>query len=300
MRRLCLAAVAAAAFSACSSAPKPPDAIYLRRNEAVRLVALGARAVREGSLPEAIPFYEEAYRIATSVADDDNRLAALDGLAIAYSRFEPQAKTGPEGAVWAGAPASVAECLDLAREIAELSGRADLSAFVSVGEAEAALRSGGEAASLKAAELAAAAADALGKRPDDRSRALRALAEARKNLGDSSGALSALSSAASIDARAKRFAEYASDRYLAASVHSKLENYPAAREALLEALDADRRAEHSAGIGADYRALGLVEEKAGDAAAAARYFRQARDVFAAAKFTIDAADAEKRRAALEP
>jgi tetratricopeptide (TPR) repeat protein len=317
MPALLLCAAAAALLTACSSAPKAPDAVILRRNEAVRLVALGAKAVREGSPAEAVPFYAEAYRLSTTVADDDNRLAALDGLASLYARTPaladgadesattPAAKAAPAGEAspevspWGTAPAGSEACMALAREIADVSGRADLAAFVSLGEAEAALRSGNEAGNRKAAELALGAAGALDKRPDDKSRALRVLGEARKNLGDPTGALSALSEAAALDQKAKRFAEYAAARYLAASVHSKLGDYPAARTALLEALEADRRAENPAGIGSDFRALGIVEEKAGDRKLAARYYARARDVFAAARFSSDAEDAEARRAALD-
>jgi hypothetical protein len=67
----------------------------------------------------------------------------------------------------------------------------------------------------------------------------------------------------------------------------------------VEALEADRRAENPAGIGSDFRALGIVEEKAGDRKLAARYYARARDVFAAARFSSDAEDAEARRAALD-
>lgn len=322
--------------SACSSAPKPAEAVYSVRNEVVKVIGLGAKASREGKEGEAARFYEEAYRQASSVADDEGRLLALDGLIPVRLRmdavpepptlppsaggaagnndgagkkasapdFSPQVPASPSSApassaAWAYPPATAADCVALAKRIAAESGSAVLAAFASVSEAEVALRAGVEAETRRAAVLAEAAAEALASRPSDRARALRALAAARKDLGDAKGALAALDEAAASDKSLKRFAEYASARYLAASIHSKGGDYAAAQAALLEALEADRRAENALGIGADFRALGLVAEKTGDKAAAARYFTRSRDVFAAARFPAEAADAEKRRAAVE-
>ncbi|MFA6508070.1 MAG: hypothetical protein WCT14_18350 [Treponemataceae bacterium] len=303
--------VAVCLFSACSSSPKAPDAVFLVRNEATKLVGLGSKAAREGNAGESVRFYEEAYRLATSVADEEGRIAALDGLASLRMRTEvsvsgavvPAVASDPSSTAaqidWAYPPTSAAGCIALAKTVAADSGKADLIAFASISEAEAALRTGAEADKRRASELALAASAALGRRPADRSRALRVLAEAKKELGDPKGALEALADAAASDKGLKRFAEYASARYLSASIHSKSGDYAAATVALLDALEADRRAENPAGIGFDFRALGIVAEKTGDKAAAARYYARSRDVFSAARFRTDADDAEKRRAALE-
>jgi len=320
-RPLAAAPLLALVLAACSSAPKPPAAVFDRRNEAASLAALGARMVRDGAYMEAARLYGESYRIATSVADDEGRLIALDGLAGSYARIgsapssavpaaaptaaaaqspaAPSADRASAPGAWGAAPESSAACIALAASVAAASGRADLAAFASLSAAEALLGSAAESDLRRAADTAAAAAAALEKRPADRARALRILGEARKGLSDGAGALSALDAAADIDRRARRFASYAAARFLAASVHSKAGAYEAARAALLDALDADRRAENPAGIGADYRALGQVAEKAGDKTAAAAHYAAARDVFAAARFEGEAADAERRRAALD-
>lgn len=295
-------------LASCSSAPKAPDGIYLRRNETARYIDLAAKGAREGLRSEAILFYEEAYRLATSVDDAKSRVSALDGLATVYASGVPSVKDAVPSAeasgiagtasAW-GAPKDAASCRKLASAVAAASLSSELIAWAQILEAEAALKAGSDEDNRGAASLAQSAASALSGKSAERARALRALGSARKALGDSSGALSALDEAASIDRKRKRFTELASDLYLAASVHSKLGNYPAARTALLDALDNDRRAENAAGIGADYRALAMVAEKAGDAGAAVAYFEAARDVFAAGRFSAEAADAESRLSALK-
>lgn len=298
---------AALGFASCSSAPKAPDGIYLRRNETVRYIELAAKSAREGLRSEAILFYEEAYRLATSVDDARSRVSALDGLATVYASdvavvqdAVPSAEASgivAPASSW-GAPKDAPSCRKLAASVAAASLSAELVAWAEILEAEAALKSGSDGDALRAAALAESSSAALDGKSAERARALRALGSARKALGDSSGALSALDEAASIDRKRKRFTELAADRYLAASVHSKLGDYPAARTALLDALENDRRAENAAGIGADYRALAMISEKAGDAGAAIAYYQAARDVFAAGRFAADAADAEARLAAL--
>lgn len=326
------AAFAVLAAMGCSSAPKAPDADYARRNEAARLVSLGAKAGRDGQWTDARVLYEEAYRTYTAADDHAGRIEALDGLAGCYARLEaaalssaaptvpvpavapvaPAATTDAAAspAAWGRAPTTEAACLSLMAGIAadapQTAPAAELRARVALPAAEAALRgvaAGGAAAESAAlladsvAESMVAAASALEKRPPDRARAFRILGEARKIRGDAAGALKALEDAAEIELKLKRFVEYAFVRYTAASIHSKSGDYASARDALRDALDADRKAEHAAGIGSDYVALGLVAERSGEFAEAVRHYAAAREVFAAARMTKDATEADKRRAA---
>ena len=297
-----------AALAACSSAPKAPDGIFALRNEAASLAGFGAKALRQGIRSEALGFYEECYRMATSVDDAALRIAALDGLSKLLPESEsasapavdqtPATETAPDPR-WGRAPTTAKECRLLAEQIAADSGSTVLGALAGLIQAEASLRRGGEGDLRQAEAAALSAVKAYAKKPAEKARALRVLAEARKGLNDTANALSALEEAASLDLKQKRFADYAADRYLAASIHSKAGNYQEARSALLQALEADRRVEHSAGMGADYRALGLVAEKEGKMAEAIRFFEFSREVFAAANFPLEAADAESRRSGLE-
>ena len=301
---LCLCA----ALAACSSAPKAPDGIYALRNEAASLADFGAKALREGVRNEALRFYEECYRMATSVDDAALRIAALDGLSKLLPEEEavgdPVTASANQTALpipvsrWGRAPTTAKGCREAAGEIAVDSGLPVLGALAGLIQAEASMRKGDEA-SLRQAEAAAlSAVDVYAKKHAEKARALRVLAEARKGLNDTANALSALEEAATLDLKLKRFADYAADRYQAASILSKTGSYPEARSALLQALEADRRVEHSAGMGADYRALGLVAEKEGKKDEAARWYEFSREVFAAANFPLEAADAESRRSGL--
>lgn len=261
--------------------------------------------------------------MATSVDDAALRIAALDGLSkllpeelaaaevvmVGTAMGETPGAQTMESAVqttrpapdsrWGRAPTSARECREVAEEIASDSGQSGLAALAGLIQAEASLRTGGEAEFRQAETAALAAVDVYAKKPAEKARALRVLAEARKGLNDPAGALSALEEAANLDLKQKSFADYAADRYLAASIHSKAGKYPEARAALLQALEADRRMEHSAGMGADYRALGLIAEKEGKKEEAARQYAFSREIFAAANFPLEAADAESRRAGLK-
>ncbi len=317
-RTTLLCTVLCAALAACSSAPKAPDGIYALRNEAASLADFGAKALREGIRSEALRFYEECYRMATSVDDPALRIMALDGLSkllpeggvtgdtTVDAAGKPLTESANQSTLpsaadvrWGRSPTSAIECRTVADGIAADSGQPVLVALAGLIQAEASLRKGGQDDFRRAETAALSAVIVYIKKPAEKARALRVLAEARKGLNDTVGALSALEEAATLDLKLKRFADYAADRYLAASILSKAGNYPEARAALLQALEADRRVEHSAGMGADYLALGLVAEKEGNKEEAARYYGFSREVFAAANFPLEAADAESRRSGLE-
>ncbi len=260
-------AVAALAWSgfSCSSAPKKTPEAFTVRNEAARLIQLGAKALRDGSSAAAHDFYQEAYRMYTAVDDPEGRIRGLDGLS----------RVSDDGA----------ELRSAAMAIAAATDREELKALASLLQAEYDIGNGTEAEIRAALSVAQTAVAALSGYASDQARALRIYGSAAKSVGDYPAALDALERAAGIDKRSNAFIEYASDKYLAAAVFSKMENYPAARLALEDALDYDRRAENPGGIGDDYRALGLVAEKAGDLPLARTYFSRSREVYVAARLS---------------
>lgn len=292
---LAAAVLAAIALSVagCSSAPKAPDGVFVRRNEAARLSELGASALQEGTWAEAWRLYAEAYRISTAVDDAQGRFVALEG-AYRAAEADPGAplKSAETGKGWGSPPRNAEAARTLAVSVGRSGAEPELRSRASRLEAEGLLAAGDYAA---AAALAAEAASGLSRSPAEKTAALRVRARALKSSGDAAAALDALAEAASLDKAGKRFADYAADRYLAASILSKSSDYQRARMALTEALDADRRAENPAGIGSDLLALGLVAERVGEPETAAGYYAAARDVFAAARLSVAADDAEARR-----
>ena len=258
----------------CSSAPKVPPEIVVTRNEAGKLVQLGAKTLREGSLDAARDYYTEAYRMFTMVDEPEGRIRALDGL----SRFAPNAE----------------ELRLQAARIAQESGQADLIALASLLKAESDLHSTDKARLEQAAEIAAHGANLLSKRPMDKARALRIYASALKNLERYPEALKALDEAAGIDKGKRAYVEYASDKYLSASIYSKTDRYPETWTNLGEALDYDRRAENAGGIGADYLAMALVSEKQGNREDAKKYLQRSLDVYTAARMKAQIEDVQNR------
>jgi tetratricopeptide (TPR) repeat protein len=275
-----VAAGLALSVLSCSSAPKKTPEAFTVRNEAARLVQLGAKALQDGGSAAARDFYQEAYRMYTAVDDPEGRIRALDGLS----------RVSENGGELRAAAAAIAADAD----------RRELAALASLLQAEYDIGNGTEAEVRAAAATAKAAVDALSGLASDQARALRVYGSAAKSTGDFEAALEALNRAAGIDKRSNAFIEFASDRYLAAAVHSRMGNLAAANDALAEALDYDRRAENPGGIGDDYRALALVAEKAGNPDLARLYYARARDVYAAARLSLRAQEIEDRLHAQTP
>lgn len=258
----------------CSSAPKVPPEIVLTRNEAGRLVQLGAKALREGSQDAARDYYTEAYRMFTMVDEPEGRIRALDGL----SRFSPNAE----------------ELRAQAERIAQESGKDDLVALASLLKAEHDLRDSDTARLQQAADIALRGANLLAKRPMDKARALRIYASALKALERYPEALKVLDEAAGIDKGKRAYIEYASDKYLSASIYSKTGRYTEAWLDLWEALDYDRRAENAGGIGADYLAMALVSEKQGNREDAKKFLHRSLDIYTAARMKAQIEDIQNR------
>lgn len=282
-----ISSVAVFFLAACSSAPKGPQYVYARANEAADLCQLGRKALRVGDTVGARAYYREAYRLYTLVDDAEGRIRSLDGLAI----LGDQESSGEDEAVLAkriaadyrdnGSDASIAEHADYLEALATLI--EVRSHYLSGAPDAAALRS--------ARSSLAAALPALQSRPDDRARALRLDAELAAAMGEYSAALLLLEEAAAIWSKPLSLVEYANTRYLAASALSRMGRYDEAYAALLDAFDHDRKAENSMGLAETCHALALVSRKRGDEALAERWERRSRDVYRALSLLADAAPA---------
>jgi tetratricopeptide (TPR) repeat protein len=118
---------------------------------------------------------------------------------------------------------------------------------------------------------------------------------AEKELGRWNEAESALAKALDIHEK-ERYLELASyDWYLIASVRSVSGRYDSALEALSQALALDRRAENSYGLGMDWRAMGDVYKKAGRTGEAATAYGRSAEIFGAAGFEKESAEASRRQ-----
>ncbi|WP_304225640.1 tetratricopeptide repeat protein [Gracilinema caldarium] len=251
-------------FASCSSAPKTPPQSLVVRNEAGRLVILGAKSLREGQLAAARDYYMEAYRLYTLVDDTEGRIRALDGLGrVPELDFNAWQK---------------------AQEIANFVEDQGLVALAALLKAEELLFSG-EAGSLdQAKNILAQAITSLGNRPSDKARGLRLYGSVLKQLERYDDAIAVLKQAIEIDKKNKSFIELASDYYITASVYSKQGDYKAAVNYLKSAIEYDQRAENGSGLGSDYLALGTVYEKSGDLVRAQQNYEKALDIYTAGRF----------------
>jgi len=266
-------------ISACSSAPKTPPQSLVVRNEAGRLVLLGAKALREGQSAAAREYYAEAYRMYTFVDEPEGRIRALDGL----------------GRV----PGGDFDAWQKAQEIAQDYGDETLIALASLLIAERNISSRDPASVERAVNLLNQAIEKLGSRQNDKARALRLYGSALKQVQRYEDAIQAIKIAIDIDNKNKAFIELASDYYLLASIYSKQGDYSAAITYLTSAIDFDRRSENGSGLGSDYLALGTVYEKAGDLEKARLNYQKALDIFTAGRFTEKIEETKQRISALK-
>lgn len=283
---MAISSLAALSLAACSSAPKGPQYVYARSNEAADLCLLGRKALRVGDLASARSYYREAYRLYTIVDDAEGRIRALDGLTLLG---EEVCETEDNAALAAriavnyrdnGNSASLAEQADTLAALAVLI---DVRCRYLSGPLEpAALRSARTALSVAAATLRT--------RPDDRARALRLEAELAASMEDYAAALTLLDEAASIWSKPLSLVEYANTRYLAASVLSRMGRLDEAYAALLDALDHDRKAENSVGLAETSHALALVARKRGDMALADRWESRSREIYRALSLGAETAE----------
>ncbi len=266
-------------YISCSSAPKTPPQSLMVRNEAGRLVLLGAKSLREGQPAAAREYYAEAYRLYTLVDESEGRIRALDGLGRV---------PGVDFDAW-----------QKAQEIAAEAGDEGLVALASLLLAERQLFSGDVKDMESAEQLLSQAVTKLGSRLTDKARALRLYCNVLKQLKRYEEAVQVLKTAIDIDKNNKSYIELASDYYLLASVYSKQENYALAITHLINAVTYDRQAENGSGLGSDYLALGTVYEKAGNIELARVHYKKALDIYTAGRFTDKIEEVSKRIATLQ-
>ncbi|MDR1443885.1 MAG: hypothetical protein LBI94_03290 [Treponema sp.] len=249
-------------WGACSSAPKRPAEIHVRRDGAEKQLELANRQAEQGDFDGALALLELSRILA--VTSDDLSLRVR----ITLSRgnvFFYQGKREEAAREWAAALAE-----------AEESGDGELGAIARIYEARGRLLS---ASPEEKGKIAAAVAGEVNAgipriKKDNLSIALGwtvvGLAEKEgRRFGE---AEAALRKALAIHEKGNYLEQAAYDWYVIASVRSVAGDYAGAVEALEAALALDRRAENSWGLAMDWRALSEVHRRAGrtaDAEAAA-------------------------------
>ena len=164
--------------SACSSAPKGPNYVYTRANEAAALSNMARNAMRAGDLLGAKAYYRQAYTLYTAVDDAEGRIRSIDGLDLMGERADPSIEN-----------AALALRIAIDRETAFPGARAheesrELQAIANLIRARKALKGSDPAHIRMARQTSELAAEALAKRPDDRARSYVLAAEAAAILGD--------------------------------------------------------------------------------------------------------------------
>jgi tetratricopeptide (TPR) repeat protein len=264
MRSRSLAAAAAAAIlaAACSTAPKPPDAVFEVKNKAADYAKLGDKYMAEGDFSAALGYYELAQKAGASVDDLEGVAASRASMGRAYAAAgqAEDARREYEGALEYALMASSATAQSAAK-----AGLGELD--FAAGKAEAALALFEEAASL----ASAAGASDGGKA---RAVALHDRAVAKAALGRAAEAEADLAEAQSLNVKAKRWTELGSNRYVLASILAGSGELDRALAAALGALEADKRAESARNIPLDLAAAASLSSRLGRDADAWGYWRR--------------------------
>lgn len=244
--------------ASCSTAPKKPDSIVEVKNRAAEAGKSGDAYYRQGRYDVALRFYTDALQDNLSV---DYR----EGVVQSYNsigRVEMASELLDEAR----------KSFDKARAIAEELGGVPL--FVTRNNlGELSLRRGEAARALEIyQDLVKDPRPEIP--PEQLALAYHNLAAAWKGSGDLDQAMSWLAKSLQINLDHKLYEEAAGDYYMIASLHSKRGELALARENAALALENDKRVENSLGIIKDLYALGLIEEKDRNLAAAYDYFQR--------------------------
>jgi tetratricopeptide (TPR) repeat protein len=278
----CFASAAVLALS-CSSAPKPPDAVFEVKNKAAEYAKLGDQYMAEGKFSTALGYYEEAQKAGASVDDLIGVSASRSSMGRAYAAAgqaddaRREYGTALEYAVMAGSGAA---------QSAAKSGLGELD--YAAGRAEAALALFEEAVSLASPKDAGGGGKALAVALHDR-------AVAQAALGRASEAKADLAKAQELNLKDKRWAELGSNRYVLASILAGEGALAEALAAALGALEADKRAESAMSIPPDLAAAAGLSSRLGRDADAWGYWRRS---FETGMAVDDAASVRKALGAL--
>jgi tetratricopeptide (TPR) repeat protein len=285
MRARSLAAAAAAAVLAvaCSTAPKPPDAVFEVKNKAAEYAKLGDRYMAEGNFSAALGYYELAEKAGASVDDLEGVAASRASMGRAYAAVgqADDARREYEGALEYALMAASA-----AAQSAAKAGLGELD--FAAGKAEAALALFEEAVSLAPSGAASDGGRA-------RAIALHDRAVAKAALGRAADAEADLAEAQSLNLKAKRWTELGSNRYVLASILALSGELDRALSAALGALEADKRAESARNIPLDLAAAASLSSRLGRDAEAWGYWRRS---FESALAMDDGPSARKSLSAL--
>ncbi|MDR1025023.1 MAG: hypothetical protein LBL56_04795 [Treponema sp.] len=252
-RVLTLALLCPLLWGACSTAPKRPAEIHVRRDGAEKQLELANRQAEQGDFDGALALLELSRILA--VTSDDLSLRVR----ITLSRgnvFFYQGRREEAAHEWAAALAE-----------AEESGDAELGAVARIYTARGRLLS---AAPEEKGRIAAAVAREVNAeipriKKDTLSIALgwTVIGLAEKETRRFREAEDSLRKALVIHEKGNYLEQAAYDWYVIASIRSVAGDYTGAVEALEAALALDRRAENSWGLAMDWRALTEVYRKAG-------------------------------------
>ena len=230
----------------CSSAPKAPEEITEKRNQAAEYAEYGNSYYSQGKYDRAIEFFDLALA----------HNGSIDNLVGIVSTYNSLGKT-----YLAKGETDTAEgYLDRARELAdELNDPAVLSQVLNnYGELNLSLQNFDKA--LTYFEEANSTADQSSTQKD-RAVIFHNLGTVQKKLGNPDLSIGYYEQAAVLNTADKKYEELASNYYMIASVHSEQGDYVRALEFIYKALENDKKMENSLGIAKDYLALGLILQK---------------------------------------
>jgi len=282
-RAAVLSLALAMAVLSCSSAPKPPDAVFETKNKAAEYAKLGDQYMAEGRYSTALGYYEEALKAGSSVDDLEGVAASRVSMGRTYAA--------------AGQADDARREYEAALEYALMARSQAAQSAAKAGQGELDFVAGDAKAALALFEEAVALAEAAGASGGDKARAvaLHDRAVAKATLGDAAGAKADLAAAESLNLKAKRWSELASNRYVLASVLAGEENIEGALASALAALDADKRGESARSIPLDLAAAASLSSRLGRDSEAWGYWRRS---FESGVAVDDAASVRKALTAL--
>ena len=264
-------------FSACSSAPRMPEEVFVIRNTAANHLNLANYNASQGRFEDALIILEEAWRLALSTDDPPLRVnAATSRGSILFSlgRYEEAFAAWENASVEGEAsglrlPAARARIYSIRARLVQLSN---------------AYPEGGQAADAEAGRLREQVLQELAVVRADTGAVAAGyltLGMAEKQLRRWAEAENAAVRALGIYERSRLLEDAAYAWFIIASIRSVSGNHNAALEALRTAISFDRRAENGFGLASSWHAMGDVYRNAGRSGESQAAHRRAADIYRA-------------------
>ncbi|MCF7927712.1 MAG: tetratricopeptide repeat protein [Spirochaetales bacterium] len=263
-------------FGACSSSPEQPENITAVKNQAAQYEAFGNNYFEQAKYQQALQFYQQGLEYNISVYNEPGIVKSYNSIARVF--------------VETGSTDRAERTFLKAYRIAKDLDNNVLLAQTANNLGSLYLKTGREEEAFELFQEALELSEGTEKESVEESILYHNLGMSYKLRGNYKQAKLYLHKALEKNLENREFKEAASNYYGLASVESKQNRYEQALDYARSALENDRKMEYSYGIAKDLKAIGIIQEKAGNLEASYESLKKSLLVFGTLNLVEDIID----------